>query len=186
MPNLTYNIIVQADRVGFNYWERIRDLAKAYGIQGSLIVCNTNRVTVVSFKERPIETKVFKGKPYGMMPVAVNDYEAGIPQTDTPRWVIAPPSVIDKVSEGLLRNAGVLKGSKFFYVEIGAVYDNNGGPINYGQATLPEVKSLGADDVADKITDDRLAKLLETARIQEVRTDPKRPNLAELIEKVSR
>lgn len=184
MQNVTYNLIVKVGNASFNYWRRIRELAQSYGVQDSLIVCNTNRVTIVYFKDGSLEKKIFKGKPYSTIPAAVTAHEQGIPRTDTPRWVIAPPSVIDKVKEGL-RNSGFFNGKEYLYVEIGAVYENNSGPINNGPAAVTEEKSPRANDVAGTATNDRLAKLLETARIRGVRTDPM-PNLAELIQKVSR
>ena len=181
MPNLTYNIIVQKDRVGADYWEKIQKLTKAYEIQSSLIVCNTNRVTIVYFKDGSLEKKVFKGKPYSTIPAAVTAHEHGIPQTDVLRWVIAPPSVIDKVKEGL-RNSGFFDGSKYHHVEVGTIYGNNAEPTSNGQAIITG-KNQRYNAAGMAASTDRLAELLETARIQGIRTDPM-PNLAELIERV--
>lgn len=78
MENLTYNLIVRppSDHNITNYWPTIQELAREYGIQGPVILANTNQVTVVDLTKGPLEAKICNGRPYSQIPQVIKDYEA--------------------------------------------------------------------------------------------------------------
>ena len=102
MMNLTYNIIVNVNRSSYNYWERIEGLARQHDIQEPLIVCATDRIVIVDFSKKPLQFQTFKGKPRDNIPKVVRAYEAHINGTETPRWVIAQASLVERVKNGLV------------------------------------------------------------------------------------
>lgn len=182
MGSLTYNLIVRAsDHSSTNYWKKLQELARDHGIRGPVIIFNTHQVRFADLTDGPLDDTVLKGRPYGQIPQVVKDYEAAIEQTDTPRWAIVPPSEAERVRRGLI-NVGILRGSEYFSIEVGVIYDGNSNSGNRHQA-MPSRKKRTNPFVDNGQAADRLAQLITDVRTREA--NPDKPSLVKLIRKVS-
>lgn len=110
-------------------------------------------VIIINFSREPLETKVFKGKPYSKIPKIVIYYEASIGQVGMPRWIVASPSVVNDVERGL-RNAGAVKQGEYFRAEVGTIYDRNN-VLNSNMATIgiPLVQNEGQAPAVANLTE---------------------------------
>lgn len=149
MPNLTYNLIIRdSDHNSVTHLRKIQELAVRYGATDMVVYCSDRRVAVLDLN-KSLESRVNGGKPYGKLrEVAVDDYESRVEQIDNPRFVIASPSVVEKVTNSLIR-IGLVKNGIYFGIEVADVYGGRQTSIDKAISSVTPAKIQFQDGLAD-------------------------------------